>query len=98
MALLLTSVMYRMHLNMTNEEDINDDVDVVYRTLNVFADENRLIYCISDPLHLIKIARNYISKLFNDDLDCGLHLVLNVTNEHIKLSRFSVMISCPSFE
>ena len=31
--------MYRMHLNMTKEEDINDDVDVVYRTLNVFADE-----------------------------------------------------------
>ena len=31
--------MYRMHLNMTKEEDINDDVDVVYRILNVFADE-----------------------------------------------------------
>ena len=30
-------IMYRMHLNMTKEEDINDDVDVVYWTLNVFS-------------------------------------------------------------
>ena len=34
---------------------------------------------------------NHISKLFNDDLDYGLHLVPHITNEHIKLSPFSVM-------
>ena len=39
--------MCRMHLNMTKEEDINDDIDVVYRTLNVFADEKRFISYIS---------------------------------------------------
>ena len=107
--------MYRMHLNMTREEDVNVDVDVVYRTLNDLADEKRYIYFISDPPHLIKTARNclanslagrctrsmwndgqyltwnHISKLFNDDLDCGLHLVPKITNEHIKLSPFSVM-------
>ena len=106
--------MYRMHLNMTKAEDVNNDVDVVYRTLNVFADEKRLIYFISDP-HLIKTARNclanslagrctrsmwndgqyltwdHISKLFKDDLDCGLYLVPKTANEHIKLSPFSVM-------
>ena len=46
-------IMYHMHLN--------DGVDVVYRTLNVFADEKRLIYFISDPPHLIKTARNSFS-------------------------------------
>ena len=34
---------------------------------------------------------NRISKLFNDHLDCGLLLVPKMTNEHMKLSSFSVM-------
>ncbi|XP_057299290.1 uncharacterized protein LOC130629929 [Hydractinia symbiolongicarpus] len=34
---------------------------------------------------------NHISKLFHDDLDCGLHLVPKITNEHISLTPFSVM-------
>lgn len=34
---------------------------------------------------------NHISKLFTDDLDCGLHLVPKITNEHIKLTPYSVM-------
>ena len=34
---------------------------------------------------------NHISKLFLDDLDCGLHLVPKITNDHIKLTPFSVM-------
>ena len=34
---------------------------------------------------------NHISKLFNDDLDCGLYLVPNITREQIKLTPFSVM-------
>ena len=36
------------------------------------------------------ITWNHISKLFYDDLDCGLHLVPKITNEHIKLTPFSV--------
>ena len=106
--------MYRMHLNMTRVEDIND-VDVVYRTRNVMAEEERYIYFFSDPPHLLKTARNclrnslagsctrsmwndgdflswnHISKLFYDDLDCGLHLVPKLTNDHINLTSFSVM-------
>ena len=107
--------MYRMHLRMTRVEDINYDVDVTYRTLNVMANEKRYIYFISDAPHLIKTARdclsnslagrctrsmwnngkyitwNHISKLFLDDLDCGLHLVPKITNERIKLTPFAVM-------
>ena len=37
------------------------------------------------------IKVNHISKLFTDDLDCGLHLVPKITNEHIKLTPYSVM-------
>ena len=33
----------------------------------------------------------HISELFIDDLDCGLHLVPNLTNDHIRLTPFSVM-------
>ena len=107
--------MYRMHLHMARVEDINPDVDVTYRTLNIMAEEKRYIYFISDPPHLIKTARNclanslagrctrsmwnngnfltwnHISKLFYDDLNCGLHLVPKITNEHIALTPFSVM-------
>ena len=53
--------MYCMHLHMTRVEDINQDVDVTYRTLNIMADEERYIYFISDPPHLIKTARNCLS-------------------------------------
>ena len=34
---------------------------------------------------------NHISKLFYDDLDCGLKLVPKITNEHINLTSYSVM-------
>ena len=53
--------MYRMHLHMTRVEDINPDVDVTYRTLDIMAEEKRYIYFISDPPHLIKTARNCFS-------------------------------------
>ena len=33
----------------------------------------------------------HISKLFIDDLDCGLHLVPKITDDHIRLTPFSVM-------
>ena len=50
--------MNRMHLHMTRVEHVNNDVDVIYRTLNLMADEERYIYFISDPPHLIKTARS----------------------------------------
>jgi hypothetical protein len=53
--------MYCMHLHMTRVEDINQDVDVTYRTLNIMADEERYIYFISDPSHLIKTVCNCLS-------------------------------------
>ena len=53
--------MFRMHLNMTRVGDVNEDVDVTYRTLNVMADEERYIYFIGDPPHLIKTARNCLA-------------------------------------
>ena len=34
---------------------------------------------------------NHISKLFYDDLECGLHLVPKITNDHIGFSSYSVM-------
>ena len=40
--------MYRMHLHMTRVENANNDVDVIYRTLNLMAGEERYIYFISD--------------------------------------------------
>ena len=107
--------MYQMHLHMTRVEDLNEDVDVTYRTLNIMAEEKRYIYLLFDTPHIMKTARNclanslvgrctwsmwndgnfltwnHISKLFHDDLDCGLHLVPKITNEHISLTPFSVM-------
>ena len=44
---------------MTNEDDMNPDVDVTYRAINLFSKEKRFIYFISDVPHLIKTARNY---------------------------------------
>ena len=49
-----------MHSNMARVEDISD-VDVVYRTCNVMAEEERSIY-FSDPPHLLKTARNCLRK------------------------------------
>ena len=46
---------------MTEAEDINGDVNVTYRIKNKFADNDRFIYFISDPPHLIKTARNCLS-------------------------------------
>ena len=46
---------------MTKEEDINPDVDVTYRTVNLFAAEKRYIHFISDPPDLLKAAHNCLS-------------------------------------
>ena len=82
---------------MTRVEDLNEDVDVTYRTLNIMGEEKRYIYLLSDTPYIMKTARNclanslagrctrsmwndgnfltwnHISKLFHDDIDCGLH-------------------------
>ena len=50
--------LFRLHFNLTKAEDINEDVDVTYRTRNLFSTEKLFIYSISDPPHLIKTARN----------------------------------------
>ena len=51
--------MFKMHERTTLDADINHDVDVTYRTLNVFStEEKRFIYFISDAPHLAKTARN----------------------------------------
>ena len=108
--------LFRMHFHMLRPEDINVDVDVVYRTLNIMADdEERYLYFFSDSPHLMKTARNClanslagrctrsmwndgkylswndISKLFYDDIDCGLYITPKLTNDHISLTPFSVM-------
>ena len=50
-----------MHFPVTNEDDMNPDVDVTYKTINLFSKEKRFIYFISDVPHLIKTARNCLS-------------------------------------
>ena len=104
-----------MHFHMTIDDDVNPDVDVTYRTLNLFSNEKRFIYFISDPPHLIKttqnclsnsgagkfthfmwndgqiIVWNHISEIFNEDRECGLHLLPKLTYEHTKLTPYSVM-------
>lgn len=52
---------FRMHFDMTSQDDINPNVDVTYRTSNLFSSDKRIIYFISDPPHLIKTARNCLS-------------------------------------
>ena len=37
------------------------------------------------------LTSKHIYKLFINDLDCGLHLVPKITNDHIRLTPFSVM-------
>ena len=54
---------FKMHFNLTEKEDNNGDVDVTYRTDNLFADDGdkRFIYFICDVPHLIKTVRNSLS-------------------------------------
>ena len=50
--------LFRMHFPLTKEDDMNPDIDVTYRTVNLFSSEKRFIYFISDVPHLMKTARN----------------------------------------
>ena len=49
--------MFRMHLGMTRHEDINEGVDVTYRTRNAFAEvEERYIYFFIVSSYLLLVA------------------------------------------
>ena len=53
--------LFKMHFPVTNEDDMNPDVVVTYKTINLFSKGKRFIYLISDVPHLIKTARNCLS-------------------------------------
>ena len=79
--------MYRMHLRMTRVEDANKDVDVIYRTLNLIAEEERYIYFISDPPHLIKTAHNCLKNSLAGrwqfpDVESYFQIVLRRSKDH----------------
>ena len=43
--------LFKMHFPMTNEDEMNPDIDVTYKTLNLFSKKKRFIYFISDVPH-----------------------------------------------
>ena len=51
-----------MHWHLTQDDDMNPETDVAYRTRNLFSStENRYLYFNSDVPHLLKTARNCLS-------------------------------------
>ena len=51
--------LFRMHWHLTQDDDMNPETDVTYRTRNLFSGtENRFLYFISDVPHLLKTAQN----------------------------------------
>ena len=50
--------LFKIHFPMTYEDDMNPDVDVTYKTINLLSKEKRFIYFISYVPHLIKTTRN----------------------------------------
>ena len=54
--------LFQMHRHLTQDDDMNPETDVTYRTRNLFSGtENRFLYFISDVPHLLKTARNCLS-------------------------------------
>ena len=50
---------FKLHFHLIEEDDMNPDVDVVYKTRNLHSlNEKRFIYFISDVPHLLKTVRN----------------------------------------
>ena len=45
---------FRMHLGLIHDDELNADTNVVYGTINFYSEDERFIYFISDPLHLLK--------------------------------------------
>ena len=53
---------FRVHRHLTQDDDMNPETDVTYRTRNLFSGtENRFLYFISDVPHLLKTSRNCLS-------------------------------------
>ena len=101
---------FKMHKHLNN----NDDA-VTFKVENMFTEEERYIYFVADPPHLMKTARNCLSNsgsgrcsrlmwnddqyilwshicdLYNEDQECGLHLLPKLTEDHLNLSSYSVM-------
>ena len=50
--------LFRMHFHMTQDDEMNIDTDVTYRTPNLFSPDKHFVYFISDAPHLLKTARN----------------------------------------
>ena len=65
---------FRMHFHMADEDDVNPDVNVTYRTINLYSLEKRFIYFISDMFHLIKTKLSYLS---NSDTGRYTHYIWN---------------------
>ena len=107
--------LFKMHSRMQRDEDINDDVDVIYRARNLYSTDGRFVYFVADQPHLLKTLRNclassgdgkltrlrwnngsfllwsHISKLFYEDIECGLHLLPKLTHDHVKLTPYLKM-------
>ena len=74
-----------MHFVLTHDDELNADTDVVYRTMNVFSEDKRYIYFISDAPHLLKTARNCLNNSGSGKCICfmwngGLFLIWNHIN------------------
>ena len=52
----LNRELFKIHFLMTNEDDMNPHVDVIYKNINLFSKGKPFIYFISDMPHLIKSA------------------------------------------
>ena len=51
--------LFKMHFQLTFDDDVNPDVDITYRTRNLHSlQEKQFIYFISDILHLLKATWN----------------------------------------
>ena len=58
----MVCLLFRMHWHLTQDDDMNPETDVTYRTRNLFSGTaNRFLYFISDVPHLLKTARNCLS-------------------------------------
>ena len=54
--------LFRMHWDLTQDDDMNPETDATYRTRNLFSgSKNRFLYFISDVPQLLKTARNCLS-------------------------------------
>ena len=50
-----------MHFEVTLDDELNADTDVVYRKITFFSEDKCYIYFISYPPHLLKTVRNRLN-------------------------------------